>query len=267
MSWAGHGRSVARRSQQQRSSPLEPRRPRVRHRGGRGRKGAARSTPTVGRRRRASAMLNWAGSWPQTGSVSTSTPKRLSPGSQPLTYAPVAPSQRCWRLCHHYSANSDSQRPTPTTRTVHAWSTSPTGDQPWHEVRVCMRWLRPMGFVFEVHLPVPVRGSSEPAQGFARSLDRSLQTFLTTTLCRLASAPGCLAGIPPARQPARPTAAWRPALRVPCSRCRLLAKFFWAASHSRRTYARTRPAPCRCGTPQRRFPVATPRAMPAPGRA
>lgn len=50
---------------------------------------------------------------------------------------------------------------------------------PWPEARVWRAMARLMGFAFEAHLPVPVRGSSELAQGFARSLDRSLQTFLT----------------------------------------------------------------------------------------
>ncbi|MEU6329126.1 hypothetical protein ABZ851_17915 [Streptomyces sp. NPDC047049] len=50
---------------------------------------------------------------------------------------------------------------------------------PWPEARVWRAMARLMGFAFDVHLPVPVRGSSELAQGFARSLDRSLRTFLT----------------------------------------------------------------------------------------
>ncbi|MFI0714316.1 hypothetical protein ACH4SK_27410 [Streptomyces inhibens] len=46
------------------------------------------------------------------------------------------------------------------------------------DARVWRTIARMMGFALDLHLPVPIRGTSELAQGFARSWDSSLQTFL-----------------------------------------------------------------------------------------
>ncbi|MEU5237298.1 hypothetical protein ACH4UR_07480 [Streptomyces lydicus] len=46
------------------------------------------------------------------------------------------------------------------------------------DARLWRTVARMMGFAPELHLPVPVRGTSELAQGFARTWDRSLQSFL-----------------------------------------------------------------------------------------
>lgn len=49
---------------------------------------------------------------------------------------------------------------------------------PSTDARLWRAVARMMGFALDLHLPVPVRGTSELAQGFARTWDRSLQTFL-----------------------------------------------------------------------------------------
>ncbi len=46
------------------------------------------------------------------------------------------------------------------------------------DARLWRTIARMMGFTPDLHLPVPVRGTSELAQGFARTWDRTLQTFL-----------------------------------------------------------------------------------------
>ncbi|MFB6437454.1 hypothetical protein ACFCVY_11805 [Streptomyces sp. NPDC056411] len=46
------------------------------------------------------------------------------------------------------------------------------------DARLWRAIARMMGFALERHLPLPVRGTSELAQGFARTCDRSLRTFL-----------------------------------------------------------------------------------------
>ncbi|GAU70419.1 hypothetical protein SSP35_19_00560 [Streptomyces sp. NBRC 110611] len=46
------------------------------------------------------------------------------------------------------------------------------------DARLWRTIARMMGFAPDRHLPVPVRGTSEPAQEFARTWDGSLQTFL-----------------------------------------------------------------------------------------